>query len=175
MTPEQIAGLAGRATVLVFGGASLFLNAVGLPGNWALLILAVAYAWITHFGRVGWGTLGIMAGLALLGEGLEFAAGLAWTAKKGVSRRGTFGAFLGGLAGAVLASPLMPPLGPMIGAFAGTFAGATLFEYSVEKKHAVALRAGRTAFVGRVIATGIKTLCGFWMWSVLAWRLIVPH
>jgi|CXWL01.1.fsa_nt_gi uncharacterized protein YqgC (DUF456 family) len=175
MNPEQIAALAGRATVLVFGGASLLLNAVGLPGNWVLLVLAVAYAWITHFGRVGWGTLGIMAGLALLAELLEFVAGLAWTARKGVTRRGTFGAFLGGLAGAVLASSFAPPLGPMLGAFAGTFAGAALFEYSVEKKRAAALHAGRTAFVGRVLATGIKTLCGFWMWSVLAWRVLVPH
>lgn len=175
MNPEQIAGIAGRATVLVFGGASLFLNAVGLPGNWGLLVLAAGYAWITHFGRVGWGTLGILVGLALLGEALEFVAGLAWTARKGVSRRGTFGAFLGGLAGAVLGTSVVPPLGPMIGAFAGTFVGAALFEYSVEKKHAAALQAGRTAFVGRVVATGIKTMCGFWMWSVLAWRLILPH
>jgi len=175
MNPEQIAGLAGRATVLVFGGASLFLNAVGLPGNWVLLVLAVAYAWITHFGRVGWGTLGIMAGLALLAELLEFVAGLAWTAKKGVTRRGTFGAFIGGVAGALLASPFAPPLGPMLGAFAGTFAGAALLEYSVEKKRAAALHAGRTAFIGRIVATSIKTLCGFWMWSVLAWRLIVPQ
>lgn len=175
MNPEQIAGLAGRATVLVFGGASLFLNAVGLPGNWVLLVLAAAYAWITHFGRVGWGTLAIMAGLALLAELLEFVVGLAWTAKKGVTRRGTFGAFAGGLVGAVLASSVMPPLGAMLGAFAGTFAGATLLEYSAEKKRDAALHAGRAAFIGRIVATGIKTMCGFWMWAVLAWRLIVPQ
>lgn len=175
MNPEQIAGLAGRATVLVFGGASLFLNAVGLPGNWVLLALAVIYAWITHFTRLGWVALAIMAGLAVLAEVLEFVAGLAWTAKKGVTRRGTFGAFFGGLVGGVLGSSLVPPLGAVLGAFAGTFAGAAILEYSAEKKTAAALHAGRAAFIGRIVAAAIKTLCGFWMWTILAWQLIAPE
>jgi len=175
MTPEQIAGLAGRATVLVFGGASLFLNAVGLPGNWVLLVLAVIYAWITHFARLGWVALGIMAGLAVLAEVLEFVTGLTWTAAKGVTRRGTFGAFFGGLVGGVLGGAAAPPLGAVVGAFAGTFAGAAILEYSAEKKTAAALHAGRAAFIGKIVATAIKTLCGFWMWTVLAWRLIAPQ
>jgi uncharacterized protein YqgC (DUF456 family) len=175
LSPDELAGIAGRATVLVFGGASLFLNALGLPGNWVLLLLAAGYAWLSHFDRVGFGTLGVLAGIAVLGELLELVVGLAWTAKKGATKRGTLGAFLGGLGGALLASGWIPPIGALFGAFAGTFAGAYLLEYSAEKKKDAALRAGRAAFVGRIVASGIKTLCGFWMWSVLAWRLLAPR
>lgn len=165
---------AGRAAILAFGGASLFLNALGLPGNWVLLILTTGYAFLTRFERVGWGTLGIMAGFAALAEILEFTVGLAWTMKRGVTRRGTLGAFLGGLLGAILMAEVLIPVGAMLGAFGGTFAGAYLLEYSAERQRDAALRAGRAAFVGRIVAASIKTLCGFWMWCVLAWRLVGP-
>jgi uncharacterized protein YqgC (DUF456 family) len=166
---------AGRAAILAFGGTSLLLNALGLPGNWVLLVLTIGYAFLTHFERVGWGMLGVMAGLAGLAEILEFVVGLAWTAKRGVTRRGTLGAFLGGLLGAILMAEVLIPLGAMLGAFGGTFAGAYLLEYSGERKRDAALRAGRAAFVGRIVAASIKTLCGFWMWCLLVWRLLVPH
>ncbi len=175
MTPEEMIGFAGRAAILAFGGASLLLNTLGLPGNWILLALTIGYAFLTHFERVGWGTLGVMAGLAVLAEILELVVGLAWTAKRGVTRRGTLGAFLGGLVGAIVLAEFLPPLGALLGAFAGTFAGAYLLEYSSERKKDVALRAGRAAFVGRIVAASIKTLCGFWMWCILAWRLLAPR
>jgi len=175
MTPHQMADIAGRVTVLVFGGASLLLNALGLPGNWFLLVLAAGYAWISHFERVGWRTLAVLAGLALLAELLETVVGVAWVAKKGATRRASFGAFAGGLLGAVLSAEVVPPIGPMLGALAGTFAGAYLLELSADKKQDAALRAGRAALIGRAVAVAIKSLCGFWMWSVLAWRLFAPH
>lgn len=175
MSGEQLLGMAGRLVLLVVAAAALLLNAVGLPGNWILLALATAYALLTHLERVGWVTLGIMAGLALLAEALELVVGLVYTAKRGATRRGTFGAFLGGLLGAIAMGGVVPPLGAFAGAFGGTFLGAYLFEYSVERRQAAAYRAGRAAFIGRIIAAAVKTLCGFWMWVVLAYRLLIAH
>lgn len=175
MTPEEMVNFAGRAAILAFGGTSLLLNALGLPGNWVLLALTIGYAFLSHFERVGWGTLGVMAGLAGLAEVLELVVGLAWTAKRGVTRRGTLGAFLGGLLGALVMAELVPPLGAMLGAFGGTFVGASLLEYTSERKQDAALRAGRAAFVGRIVAASLKTLCGFWMWCLLVWRLLAPR
>ena len=63
----------------------------------------------------------------------------------------------------------------MLGAFGGTFAGAYLFEYLGQRKADAALRAGRAAFIGRIVAAAVKTLCGFWMWCVLAWQLFAPR
>jgi hypothetical protein len=175
VSAETLFGTLGRLLFLALAAALLFLNAVGLPGNWLLLLVAAIWAFATDMQRVGWGTLGVLAGLALLAEGLELVVGLAWTAKRGATRRGALGAFLGGLAGALLAAGVAPPAGPMLGACGGTFAGAFLLEYLGERRRAAALRAGRAAFVGRLVAAAVKTLCGFWMWCVLAWRLLAPR
>lgn len=173
MSGEQILGLAGRLVLLLLSGALLLLNAVGLPGNWILLALAAGYSLITHFEHVGWGTLGVMAGLALLGEALEATVGLVYVSKRGATRLGTLGAFVGGLAGAIASSTVAPPVGALLGAFAGTFAGAFLFEYMGERRRDRALRAGRAALVGRALAAVVKTTCGFWMWVVFAYKLLV--
>jgi uncharacterized protein YqgC (DUF456 family) len=172
---DLVFGIVGRIVVLFFGAAVLLLNAVALPGNWILLAIATAYAWLTGFTQLGWGGLGIMAGLAVLAEVLELIVGLTWTAKKGATRRGTLGAFLGGLVGAILCAQFVPPIGPMVGAFGGTFAGAYLFEYTAQRRRDAAMRAGRAAFVGRIVAAAVKTLCGFWMWCVFAWQLLAPR
>jgi len=175
MNGDALLGTLGRILFLVLEAALLLLNAVGLPGNWLLLGLAVVYAALTHFTRLGWVALAVMAALALVAEGLETVVGLTYTAKRGATRLGTLGAFVGGLAGAVLAAGIVPPVGPMLGAFAGTFAGAFLFQYASERQHGTALRAGRAAFIGRMLAAAVKTLCGFWMWCVLAYRLLAPR
>lgn len=175
MSGEALMGLVGRIALLVLGASALFLNALALPGNWILLLLAAGYAWLTEFARLGWGTLGILAGLAVLAEALELVVGLVWTAKRGATRRGTLGAFVGGLLGAVATAQIAPPFGPMLGAFGGVFAGAYLFEYWGQRKTDAALRAGRAAFLGRIVAAAVKTLCGFWMWCVVAWQLFVPR
>jgi len=175
MSGEVLVGTLGRLLFLVFEAALLGLNAVGLPGNWLLLALAVVYAALTRFEQLGWVALVVMGALALLAEGLELVVGLTYTAKRGATRLGTLGAFVGGLAGAVLLAGFLPPIGPMLGAFGGTFAGAFLLQYLGERRHASALRAGRAAFVGRLLASAVKTLCGFWMWCVLAYRLLAPR
>lgn len=175
MNEGAVLDLAGRVAVLVFGAIALLLNALGIPGNWILLALATGYALLSHLDRVGWGTLGVLAGIALLAEALELVVGLLWTAKKGATKRGTLGAFLGGLVGAIALAGFTPPFGALLGAFAGTFAGAYLLEYTGERSREAALRAGRAAFVGRVVAAGVKTMCGFWMWVVLAYRMLAPR
>jgi hypothetical protein len=175
MSGEALLGFAGRLLFLVATAALLLLNAIGLPGNWLLLGAGLGFALLTDMDRLGWGTLGAMAVLAVVAEVLELVLGLVYTAKRGTTRRGTLGAFLGGLAGAVAAAGVAPPLGPLLGAFAGTFAGAALFEYWSERRRDAALRAGRAAFVGRLLAAAVKTLCGFWMWALLAWRLLAPR
>jgi uncharacterized protein YqgC (DUF456 family) len=173
VSAEHVVGLIGRVLLLLMGGAALLLNALALPGNWILLALAVVYALLTHMQHLGWGTLGLMAGLALTGEVLESLVGIVYTAKRGATRRGAVGAFVGGLAGAIAASGVAPPLGSLRGAFAGTFAGAFLFEYAAERRHRDAVRAGRAAFVGRALASAAKIACGFWMWVVFGYRLLV--
>src|SRR5687767_11814074 len=79
--------------------AGLFLNVFGLPGMWIMIAAAFGYAWLTGFQYMGWWTLGIVVGLGVIAEILEFIAGGAGAKKAGGSRRAAWGALIGGLLG----------------------------------------------------------------------------
>src|SRR3954469_16253656 len=86
--------------VLVFW----FLNLVGLPGNWMIVAATALYAWLMPGdtrAAVGWSVVAVLAGLALVGELLELAAGAAGVKRAGGSRRGAVLALVGSVAGAI--------------------------------------------------------------------------
>ena len=110
-------------TLLGLGGWAA--NILGLPGNWLIVTFAALYAYLLPAGihpRGSWAVVGVLLGLAVLSEVLEFFAGAAGAAKHGGSRKGMMlavaGAFVGSLAGAALLSPI-PIIGPVIGALGG--------------------------------------------------------
>ena len=132
---------------------------LGLPGIWLMLVGGVAHRLLVVPATISWLTLGVLTGLALLAEWLEFSISGKYTSKYGGSRRAAWGAILGGLVGAFVGIPI-PVIGSVIGAFAGAFAGALLGEYSVERNHLKATRAATGAFIGRAVATALKSLAG---------------
>ena len=83
-------------------------NFLTLPGNWMIVGLAALFAWSLPASteQIGWQTVGMLAGLALLGEVLEFTAGAAGAANKGASRRAVVlalvGTFVGSIAGVII-------------------------------------------------------------------------
>ena len=182
---EDIAGhlVAGLPWLVVALFAALGLAcvlgvALGLPGIWALLVLALVIelcdgAWLPEPAAVtfGWPALGLAAGLAIAGEALEALAGIAGTRLGGGSRRAMVGALVGGIAGAIVFTPLLPnPLvGTLIGAVLGTFLGAWLGEISAEhRRHPrEQLRAAAAAAGGRLKGTLGKTLIAIVVWAVL--------
>lgn len=120
----------------VLGLLCLVGTALGLPGHWVLLLLALGVElgdehWLpagqdTTF---GWGLLAVLLVLGLLGEAIELGAASFGAKKGGGSRRGAWGGLLGGLAGGVLGMAIpIPILGSLIGAFVGTFAGTLIAE-----------------------------------------------
>ncbi len=144
----------------------LALDLVGLFGNW-IILAAMVVAWIVMgFVPFGWLGIGLMFGLAVLGEVLEtLAAG--YGAKKFGGSKGSMLATLAGcLGGAVLFTPIIPvPLvGTLIGACLGAFIGAALWEYvKHEKKPGEALWTGLGAAIGKVAGLFVKTMVGFGM------------
>jgi hypothetical protein len=142
----------------------LALDLVGLFGNW-IILAAMVVAWIVMgFVPFGWLGIGLMFGLAVLGEVLEtIAAG--YGAKKFGGSKGSMLATLAGcLAGAILGSPLLPVIGTLIGACIGAFVGAALWEYiKHEKRPGEALWTGLGAAIGKVAGLFVKTLVGFAM------------
>ena len=120
----------------VLGLLCLVGTALGLPGHWVLLLLAVGVElgdekWLpagqdTTF---GWGLIVLILVLGLIGEAIEFGAASFGAKKGGGSKRGAWGGLLGGLAGGILGIAIpLPIVGSLIGAFVGTFAGTLIAE-----------------------------------------------
>lgn len=165
--------IAAQVLFLAVSAAVLLLHGIGLPANWILLGLAGLHALVTGMQPLGWWTLLSLVGLATVAEVLEFFVGVGYTAKRGATRWGVGGAFLGGIGGAFACASLVPPFGSLLGAFLGSFAGAVALEFVAQQRMDVALRSGRAAFFGKVLGAVIKTMFGFAMWGVLAYRVLV--
>ncbi|MEC9010776.1 MAG: DUF456 family protein [Planctomycetota bacterium] len=171
------------ATLAVLVSILLWLtNLLTLPGNWGIPIVALGLAWgfpidaATDGPGIGWDSVGVLFGLALLGEVLEFVAGAAGAAKQGASRRAIalslVGSFVVSLLGAVLLGGLIPIVGALLGAVlgggAGAWCGAYLGEMWKGRSAPERMAAGRGAVIGRVLGTVSKLLVGAVMIGVIS-------
>lgn len=166
------------AVLLICCGCLCWLtNLFSLPGNWILLGMAALFAWLAPetAGRgIGWTTVGILAGLATIGEVIEFFAGAAGAAKQGASRRSIFFSLVGGMAGSIAGAMLGLPIpivgsviAALLGGAGGAFAGAYLGEKSIERPHSESMAVARGAFAGRLWGTVGKFAVGAVMLGVM--------
>jgi len=172
------------ATVLALAnGFFVFLNVLGLPGNWMLLGATALAAWWRWKPGAPWGdqmfhpaTLAVAAGLAVLGEVLEFVLGAAGSTKAGGTWRGAAGAILGGIVGGIVGSFAIPiPLvGSLLGACLGAFAGAMLGELASGARLGSSLASGKGAAVGRFYGTVAKLAVGGLMWALVTAASYIP-
>lgn len=168
------------AVLLVLACGSAWLTTlVALPGNWLIVGCSALFAWLVPHdsGRgVSWKTVAVLAGLAVLGEIVEFVAGAAGAAKQGASKRGVALAMIGALVGSVVGIGIGLPI-PVLGSFvmalvggaAGAFFGAYLGEAWKGRPHDARIAAGRGAFTGRIWGTVGKLAVGAVMLTIVAW------
>lgn len=134
------------------------LTLLTLPGAW-LALAAAAGCEVWQPGLFSWWTIGICAGLALLGEGIEIAAGAVGASKAGGSKTGAVGAVVGTLVGAVLGTFVVPVpvIGTILGAAIGAGLGAMLAERVIKKKDAAtSAKIAAGAAAGRLVAVVVK-------------------
>lgn len=136
---------------------SVVLVLITLPGTWVLLaVVAVLQAWRGEL--VEWNTLAWCAGLAIVGELVEFAASALGAAKAGGSKRAALGSIAGALVGAILGTPWLFPIGPIVGGSLGAGVGALLAERTIATKTwAHSAKVGTGAAIGRLVATACKS------------------
>jgi uncharacterized protein YqgC (DUF456 family) len=152
--------------VLVFW----FTNLLGLPGNWMIVGVAALYAWLIPDDTriaIGWPAVGVVTGLALLGEVVELAAGAAGVKKLGGSWFGAIlalmGSVVGAIAGMIVGVPV-PVVGSLLAALLfgglGALAGALLGETMRGQSFEASLKIGHAAFWGRLLGTLAKAIIG---------------
>lgn len=144
------------AIVLV---ASLIMIPFGLPGLWVMLGAAVIYSFTAGGAAISTATLVLVGILAVIAEVIEYVLSARYVRIYGGSRRGAWGAIIGGTVGAIMGVPI-PIIGSLIGAFAGSFVGALIAELGAGAAKKDASRAAYGAVVGRAIAAALKVAVG---------------
>ena len=149
----------------------LALVALGLPGNWLMVVASAAVAWWQwDAGMFSAWTLAAVFALAVGGELLEFLAATLGTRGAGGSAWGAVGALGGCVAGALIGTFTLPVplLGTLIGGCAGAFLGAAGLEIATGRGAAPALKSGLGGGIGRLAGTLGKLAVGGVIWVVLA-------
>lgn len=157
--------------LVVLLATGLLLNLLGLAGNWLMLGSMILHAFLVEHPLrldVSWWGIALLLVLALLGEGLEFLAGVMGAGKAGGSRRALILSFVGSLLGAGFGfgagNAVVPLAGGIVGVLlmgsAGALAGAVLGETWKGRSFHESMEVGRGAFVGRLIGTLSKSFIG---------------
>lgn len=165
------------ATALtLFNAVWLLLVVLGLPGTWLMVVTTLLVAWWQWDPALPAGqqmfsiwVLVAIAGLAVIGEVLEFFAGVFGTRAAGGSGRGAVGALIGTLIGGVAGTFLIPipVLGSLIGACAGAALGAWGIELWQGRTMGASVKSGVGAGVGRFAGTLAKLVIGVLIWLIV--------
>jgi uncharacterized protein len=134
-----------------------------------VLVTALLKWWQPGYVLVSWTVLGVAAGLAALGEVLEFVLGAAGSCRAGGSTRAAGLAIVGSLIGGILGMALpVPIVGTLIGACLGAFIGSLLGDLWAGRPLFPSFEAGWGAAVGRFWGTVSKLAIGGIIVVVLA-------
>ena len=150
--------------VLLFAAclAALASLIVGLPGTFAIVGIALFYAWATGFAAIHWSTIGWLLGLAVVAEGIELVATGAGAAGTRPSRRVTIAALAGALVGGIVGAPFLFGVGALFGALGGAFVGAAvavrLEGGSLQDSVTTGVAALKGRFLGFVLKTAIAAV-----------------
>jgi uncharacterized protein YqgC (DUF456 family) len=157
--------------LVVLNAVWLLLVLFGLPGNWLMVLSTCLFAWWKWDQQVlsGW-TLVVITALALLGESVEFLAGMLGARGSGASWRASAAAVLGAILGAVFGTFTIPILllGSVIGASIGAGLAVWATEISRGERAEHSLRRGVGAGVGQFFGTASKIMLGLVIWLVIA-------
>ena len=148
--------------IVVAGLAGTVIPALpGVPLVFAGLFIG---AWIDNFETVGWGSISVLAVLAVFAWIVDFIAGAAGARYLGASSRAFWGATIGAIVGIFFG---------LAGMLLGPFIGAVLGELSGGNNMRASGRAGVGAWLGMVVATAIKLGVAFLMIGVFIFRFSV--
>ena len=142
-----------------------------LPGNWLIVFSTALLAWWKQdVQMISFWTVGAMALLALLGELIEFLAGLGGAKKAGAGWLASAAAIGGALFGAVAGTFLIPIpfIGTLLGACIGAGLATWLMERAGGKQHNDSVRSGVGAGLGVFIGTSAKVAIGGLLWLIAA-------
>jgi hypothetical protein len=155
---------------------------LGLPGNWMMVLVVAAYAYLIpahSAAAIRWPIPVALAVLAAAGELAELTAGALGVRQYGGSRRSALLALVGSMAGSLVGIFVGLPI-PVVGSIVaavlfgsvGALIGAMLGERGRGRTPSESLAIGMAAFRGRFFGTLVKLLLGAVMLAVVFLALV---
>jgi uncharacterized protein YqgC (DUF456 family) len=148
-------------------------NLLAMPGLWVMLAASAVYGACTRLAFVGWGTLGAVTAMALVGELVETGLGGAMTRRAGGGRPAVWGAIIGGILGGIflsIALSFLPVISTVVGVLLGSALGAGLMELMSGRRLRHSISVGIGAAQGRALGIAGKVALGFVVFVVVAWE-----
>lgn len=155
--------------LFIFGG--IIMTIIGLPGNTLILLSGLAYGYYDHFENIDYAILVIVFGIYIIGEIIEFVAGLMSAKKEKASKRAMLALFIGTIVGGIWGTALLPIIGSLLGALLGAFVFTILAEYSKNKDMTQAKRVAKSVVKGQVFGVIIKSAAAVSMAILLIYQL----
>jgi len=140
--------------------AVLGLHIFSLPANWVLLALTALWKGLHPEMPLSWTGFAGLAGLALVGEILEFVIQLKGSKKYGASGKGNFGGILGAILGAIVGAGFLFGVGALPGALLGAYGGCLVTEKLMGRSFEEAKRAAWGAMWGKFFGLTVKAGLG---------------
>ena len=148
MTPEQTIGLALALFVMALGCLGSVLPA--LPSTPLVLIAAIAHKLYFKSASTGWLVLTLIVLITAVALVMDYLATLYGAKRFGATKKGMFGAVIGGIVGLFFNLP---------GIILGPFIGATLFEVMGGREWKPSAKAGVGATLGLFAGAVGKLVC----------------
>ena len=135
-----------------------------LPGLPLMLAGMALIGWLDNFQHLGTISFIILITLTIIGQSIDFFAGLFGAKATGASKQALWGAFIGGIVGIFFG---------LIGAIFGPLVGAVIGELCADPDAKKAGKVGVGTFIGFLVGTCAKISCAFAMLATfaLAWFL----
>ncbi|MDL2281102.1 DUF456 domain-containing protein [Selenomonadales bacterium OttesenSCG-928-I06] len=136
----------------------IFLTTVGLSGNLLILISSLIYAFYTDFTILNYNSVIIIIALYVIGEILEFTAGMIGAKKEKASTITILATFIGGILGGIIGSFIFIILGSIIGVLVGSYVFGLISEFIQTNDLGKSLRVARGIIVGQFFGTIFKII-----------------
>ena len=144
---------------------------MGLPGNTLIFLTGLAYGYYDHFEAMDYAILVIVFGIFIIGEMIDFVAGLIGAKKEKASKRAIFATFIGTIIGGIWGTAVLPVIGSLLGALLGAFVATALAEYSKTKDITQAKRVAKSVVKGQIFGILIKATAAVSMAIILGYQL----
>ena len=157
--------------IITFLILAVLLQVISLPGNWVAIILIVIWKFIGPSSttiELTWPFVMLLAGIAAVGELLEWAIQMFAGRKYGSSTSGSIAGIIGSIIGAIMLLPLFFGFGAVLGALLGAYLGCLAAELLQGRPGLDARQAAWGTFLGRFVGMSIKLSLGI----IIIWLTI---